>query len=61
MFLVIVQQFGTGTRHELEILQQCGKRVNTKCQKVWRLNPTFVEATGEKLVGGGGAFCPRPE
>ena len=28
--------------------------VKTKSQKVFGVNPTFVEGTGEKLVGGGG-------
>ena len=32
--MVQVEQFGTGTRHELEILQQCGKSVRTKSLKV---------------------------
>ena len=32
--LVQVQQFETGTRSELEILHQCGKRVKNKSQKV---------------------------
>ena len=31
---VQVQYFGTGTRSELEILHQCGKRVKTKSQKL---------------------------
>ena len=33
-----------------------GKRLKTKSQKFWGLIPTFVEVTGEKLVGG--PFCP---
>ena len=33
-----------------EILRQCEKRVETKSQKVFGF--TFVEVTGEKLVGG---------
>ena len=44
----------------LEILHQCGKRVKTKCQKVFGLIPTFVEATEEKLVGGD-FLLPHPE
>ena len=30
MFLVQVQLFGTGSRYDLKILYQCGKRVETK-------------------------------
>ena len=30
--------FGTGTRYKLEILHQCGKRVETKSQKVLGAN-----------------------
>ena len=45
----------------------CGKRVTTnvakglqlKVRKFWGPNPTFVEVTGEKLVGG--LFAPHPE
>ena len=48
MVLVQVQQFGTGTRYELEILHQCGKRVKTKSQ-FWGLIPTFAEVKEEKL------------
>ena len=61
MLLVQVQQFGIGSRYDLEILHQCDKMVNTKSQKVWGLMFTFVEVSGEKQgVGtkGGGAFCP---
>ena len=35
----------------LKFLHQGGKRVKTKSQKVLGLIPTFVEVTGEKLVG----------
>ena len=51
MLLVQVQQVGTGTSYGLEILHQCNKRVKAKSQKIWGLIPTFVEVTGEKLVG----------
>ena len=40
-----------GTRYEVEVLQQCGKRVKTKSQKVLGLVHAFVEVTVEKLVG----------
>ena len=53
MLLVQVQQFRTCNRYGLEILHKCGKRVETKSEKFWGVIPTFVEMTGEKLVGGG--------
>ena len=34
MVLIQVQQFGTGTRYDLEIFHQCDKRVKTKSQNV---------------------------
>ena len=34
------------------------KGLKLKIRKIWRLIPTFVEVTGEKLVGG---FLPHPE
>ena len=52
------QYFGTGTRHSLEDLHQCGKMVKNKTQKILGLIPPFVEATWEILVGG--PFCPPP-
>ena len=36
------------------------KGLKIKVKKVWGLIPTFVEVTGEKLVGGGGLFGPPP-
>ena len=36
------------------------KGLKLKVKKVWRLIPTFVEVTWEKLVGGGGLFGPPP-
>ena len=38
-------------RYKLEILDQSVKKVKTKSQKVWGVTPTFIEVTGEKLVG----------
>ena len=36
------------------------KGLKLKVRKFWELIPTFVEVTGEKLVGG--SFCtPHPE
>ena len=40
------------TRHVLEYLRQCGERVETKSQKILGANHTFIEVTGENLVGG---------
>ena len=51
MVLVQVQQFGNDTRYKIETLHQSVKRIKTKSQKVLGLIPTFVEVTGEKLVG----------
>ena len=34
------------------------KGLKLKVRKFWGLIPTFVEGTGEKLVGG--PFCPTP-
>ena len=48
-------------RYDLKILHQCGKRVETKSQKVLEISPTFVKVTWEKLVGreeGGGGLPP---
>ena len=35
------------------------KGVKLKARKFWGLIPTFIEVTGEKLVGGG-LFAPPP-
>ena len=51
MILVQVQQFGSETMYKIQILHQSVKRVKTKSQKVLGLIPTFVEVTGQKLVG----------
>ena len=50
-----------GTNLEFYIILSKGIRL--KVRKFWRLIPTFLEVTGEKLVGGGGgggAFCLPP-
>ena len=53
MLLVQVQQFGTGTRNELEILDHSViKMLKLGVRKFWWLIPTLVEVKGEKLVGG---------
>ena len=41
-----VQYFGTGTRYSHEILQQCGKSVNTKSQRVLRTNSNVFRSYG---------------
>ena len=49
--MVQVQEFETGTRYGLEIFHQCGKKFNTKSQKVLEDN-SVLEVTGEKMVVG---------
>ena len=44
---------GLALWYSLQILHQCGKRIETKSQKVLG-EVTFVEVAGEKLIGGGG-------
>ena len=52
MLLVQVPYFRIRTSYGLENLHQCGKAVETNCQKVLWANSTFVEIPGEKLVTG---------
>ena len=42
----------------LKFYTSVAKVLKLKIRKFWRLIPTFVEVTGEKLVGGG--FPPLP-
>ena len=58
MVLVQFQTFGTSKRHDLEFLQQCGKRVKTKNYVNLGLIITFREVTGVK-AGTGGVIFPR--
>ena len=44
----------------LKFYNSVAKELKLKVRKFWRLIPTFVEITWEKLVEGGGAFCPSP-
>ena len=37
------------------------KGLKLKVRKFWGIIPTFVEVTGEKLIGGGLFAHPRPE
>ena len=59
--MVQVQQLATGYRYGLGILNQCAKMIETECQKVWGLIPTFFEVTGEKQVGGIFEHLPSPQ
>ena len=43
--------FGLAPRYGLEILHKRGKRIKIKVRKFLGPIPTFVEVTGEKLVG----------
>ena len=42
----------------LKFYSSVAKWLKLKVRKFWELSPTFVEFTGEKLVGG--LFCPSP-
>ena len=44
----------------LKFYTSLSKRLKLKVRKFWGLIPTFVEITGEKLVGGAGLFAPPP-
>ena len=54
--LVQVQYFGTGTRHDCELLQQYGRRV--KIRKFWGLITAFEESG---KTGRGQGFLPPSE
>ena len=41
----------------MKLYTSLSKELKLKVRKFWRVIPTFVEVTGEKLVGGG-AFWP---
>ena len=43
----------------LKFYTSMAKKLKLKVRKFWGLIPTFVEVTGEKMVGGGGAFYPH--
>ena len=51
---VQVKLLGTGTRYDIDILKQFGKRAKTKSQKILRGNCYFGKVTGGKLVRGAG-------
>ena len=46
------QWFGTGTRCALETLHQCGKKSETKCQKVLVANSSVCRSYRDKVLGG---------
>ena len=50
--------FGLALGMNLKFYTSVEKRLKLKVTKFWRLVPTFLEVTGEKLVGG--AFLPPP-
>ena len=49
--MVQVQCFGTYIRYKLEFLHQSVKGLKLKVKTFWWVIPTFVEVTGQKLVG----------
>ena len=52
-----VQQSGTGTRYSLNVLQQCGKRVETNIQKVLGANSYVFGSYKGKTGRGHGIFA----
>ena len=47
-----VYNLGLALGMALKFYTGVGKGLKLKIRKIWRLIPTFVEVTGEKLVGG---------
>ena len=58
--MVQVPNFGDGTRYELEILHQCGKRVKSKCRKVLGTSSYVCRSYRGKTVRGGFLSYPLP-
>ena len=52
--------FGLALDTNLEFYTSVAKVLKLKVKNIWRPNPTFVEVTGEKLVGERG-LSPHPE
>ena len=51
----------TGNKYKLKILQECGKRVKTKSQKVLGANSYVCRSyRGKTGMGGGRGICPPP-
>ena len=51
---------GLALRATLKFSISMAKGLKLKVRKFWGLISTFVEVTGEKLIGGGGLFAPAP-
>ena len=52
---------GLAVGANLKLYTSVAKGLKLKVRKFWGIIPTFVEVTGEKLVGEGrGAFWPSP-
>ena len=49
---------GLALGKNLKLYISVAKGLKLKVIKFWGLTPTFVDVTGEKLVGG--TFCPPP-
>ena len=56
MLLIQVQQFGSGTRHDFEVLRLGGKRVKTKSHKVLGANSNVCKSYTGKTGREGGLF-----
>ena len=54
--VVLVQNLGLALGTNLQFYTSLSKRLKLKVRRFFGLIPTFVEVTGEKLVGGG-SFC----
>ena len=59
--MVQVQQLGLELGTKLKFYTIVEKELELKVRKFWGLIPTFVEVTGEKLVGGHFTLPPHPE
>ena len=55
--MVLVQNLGLALGTNLQFYTSLSKGLKLKVRRFFGLIPTFVEVTGEKLVGGGGSFC----
>ena len=54
----MLNNLGLALGTNLKFCTSVAKGLKLKGRKFWGSNPTFVEVTGEKLVGG--AFLPPP-
>ena len=53
-----LNNLGLALGTNLKFCNSVAKELKLKVRKFWGPTPTFVEVTGEKLVGG--SFCPPP-